>query len=180
MNGPSGDAVQDLGPMRRCMCVGCRKRAASCQVGEYSGIPARKWLACIHGWTGIAQWRGAPLRLRVENQLGYKMVKWIERIEFMESEKLVGKRQSHSAVSRLDRVPQIGQRVARVRRRDPLATPAETHRMWAEPEIPGSLCGALSNLQARELLRAPEILHQTIVRGSALSQVLHPFPTAPA
>ncbi|HEY3824258.1 MAG TPA: molybdopterin-dependent oxidoreductase [Bryobacteraceae bacterium] len=29
---------------------------------------------------------GAPLRLRVEDQLGYKMVKWIERIEFIESE----------------------------------------------------------------------------------------------
>ena len=34
---------------------------------------------------------GAPLRLRVENQLGYKMVKWIERIEFIESAKLIGK-----------------------------------------------------------------------------------------
>lgn len=34
-------------------------------------------------------WR--PLRLRVENQLGYKMVKWIERIEFIESEKELGK-----------------------------------------------------------------------------------------
>lgn len=33
---------------------------------------------------------GAPLRLRVENQLGYKMVKWIERIEFIESEKNIG------------------------------------------------------------------------------------------
>jgi methionine sulfoxide reductase catalytic subunit len=33
---------------------------------------------------------GAPLRLRVENQLGYKMVKWIERIEFVESEKALG------------------------------------------------------------------------------------------
>jgi DMSO/TMAO reductase YedYZ molybdopterin-dependent catalytic subunit len=33
---------------------------------------------------------GAPLRLRVENQLGYKMVKWIERIEFVESEKQIG------------------------------------------------------------------------------------------
>jgi methionine sulfoxide reductase catalytic subunit len=33
---------------------------------------------------------GAPLRLRVEDQLGYKMVKWIERIEFVESEKLLG------------------------------------------------------------------------------------------
>lgn len=34
---------------------------------------------------------GAPLRLRVENQLGYKMVKWIERIDFIESEKSIGK-----------------------------------------------------------------------------------------
>jgi methionine sulfoxide reductase catalytic subunit len=33
---------------------------------------------------------GAPLRLRVENQLGYKMVKWIERIEFIRSEKELG------------------------------------------------------------------------------------------
>ena len=33
---------------------------------------------------------GAPLRLRVENQLGYKMVKWIEDIEFIASEKDVG------------------------------------------------------------------------------------------
>jgi methionine sulfoxide reductase catalytic subunit len=36
---------------------------------------------------------GAPLRLRVENQLGYKMVKWIERIEFIESERHIGKGQ---------------------------------------------------------------------------------------
>lgn len=28
---------------------------------------------------------GAPLRLRVENQLGFKMVKWIRAIEFVES-----------------------------------------------------------------------------------------------
>ena len=33
---------------------------------------------------------GAPLRLRVENQLGYKMIKWIERIEFIESENQLG------------------------------------------------------------------------------------------
>lgn len=34
---------------------------------------------------------GAPLRLRVENQLGYKMVKWISYIEFVKSPKDVGK-----------------------------------------------------------------------------------------
>lgn len=39
----------------------------------------------------LAELYGAPLRLRVENQLGYKMVKWIDRIEFVESETQVGK-----------------------------------------------------------------------------------------
>jgi DMSO/TMAO reductase YedYZ molybdopterin-dependent catalytic subunit/thiosulfate reductase cytochrome b subunit len=34
---------------------------------------------------------GAPLRLRVENQLGYKMVKWISSIEFLETHASVGK-----------------------------------------------------------------------------------------
>ena len=38
----------------------------------------------------LAEVYGAPLRLRVENQLGYKMVKWIERIEFIPSEKQLG------------------------------------------------------------------------------------------
>jgi methionine sulfoxide reductase catalytic subunit len=33
---------------------------------------------------------GAPLRLRVENHLGYKMVKWIESIEFVLTEKDLG------------------------------------------------------------------------------------------
>ena len=34
---------------------------------------------------------GAPLRLRVENQLGFKMVKWIQAIEFVENVKSMGK-----------------------------------------------------------------------------------------
>jgi sulfoxide reductase catalytic subunit YedY len=34
---------------------------------------------------------GAPLRLRVENQLGFKMVKWIQVIEFVEDVRSVGK-----------------------------------------------------------------------------------------
>ena len=32
---------------------------------------------------------GAPLRLRVENQLGFKMVKWIEKIEFVETARTI-------------------------------------------------------------------------------------------
>jgi len=34
---------------------------------------------------------GAPLRLRVENQLGFKMVKWIQAIEFVEDVKSINK-----------------------------------------------------------------------------------------
>lgn len=34
---------------------------------------------------------GAPLRLRVENQLGFKMVKWIQSIEFVEDVQSIGK-----------------------------------------------------------------------------------------
>ena len=34
---------------------------------------------------------GTPLRLRVENQLGFKMVKWIRAIEFLESVESIGK-----------------------------------------------------------------------------------------
>ncbi len=33
----------------------------------------------------LSELHGAPLRLRVENQLGFKMVKWIRAIEFVES-----------------------------------------------------------------------------------------------
>jgi DMSO/TMAO reductase YedYZ molybdopterin-dependent catalytic subunit/thiosulfate reductase cytochrome b subunit len=33
---------------------------------------------------------GAPVRLRVENQLGFKMVKWIREIRFVETEKALG------------------------------------------------------------------------------------------
>ncbi|PYQ69742.1 MAG: hypothetical protein DMG04_27165 [Acidobacteria bacterium] len=50
-------------------------------------------LACEMNGEPLTRVYGAPLRLRVENQLGYKMVKWIERIEFIESEKQIGKGQ---------------------------------------------------------------------------------------
>jgi DMSO/TMAO reductase YedYZ molybdopterin-dependent catalytic subunit len=39
----------------------------------------------------LTEVHGAPLRLRAENQLGYKMVKWIKAVEFAASEKSVGK-----------------------------------------------------------------------------------------
>jgi DMSO/TMAO reductase YedYZ molybdopterin-dependent catalytic subunit/thiosulfate reductase cytochrome b subunit len=39
----------------------------------------------------LSRLHGAPLRLRVENQLGYKMVKWIRSVEFVASAAEVGK-----------------------------------------------------------------------------------------
>lgn len=52
---------------------------------------------------------GAPLRLRVENQLGYKMVKWIERIEFVDSEKSLGEGEggSNEDLEYFDLLPNI-------------------------------------------------------------------------
>jgi DMSO/TMAO reductase YedYZ molybdopterin-dependent catalytic subunit len=41
--------------------------------------------------TALGELHGSPLRLRVENQLGFKMVKWIRAIEFVESYKSVGR-----------------------------------------------------------------------------------------
>lgn len=38
----------------------------------------------------LGELHGAPLRLRVENQLGFKMVKWIRAIEFVEDVRRVG------------------------------------------------------------------------------------------
>jgi methionine sulfoxide reductase catalytic subunit len=66
--------------------------------GEYydtqtieTALKARCLLAYEMNHASLPEVYGAPLRLRVENQLGYKMVKWIERIEFVETEKTLGK-----------------------------------------------------------------------------------------
>lgn len=48
-------------------------------------------LAWEMNYEPLPEEHGAPLRLRVENQLGYKMVKWISRIEFVSTYKNIGK-----------------------------------------------------------------------------------------
>ena len=48
-------------------------------------------LAWEMNYAPLSEGHGAPLRLRVENQLGYKMVKWVCRVEFVESYEQVGK-----------------------------------------------------------------------------------------
>lgn len=66
--------------------------------GEYydtqtleTALEARSLLAYEMNQSPLPEVYGAPLRLRVENQLGYKMVKWIEHIEFVKTEKTLGK-----------------------------------------------------------------------------------------
>jgi methionine sulfoxide reductase catalytic subunit len=48
-------------------------------------------LAWEMNYKPLSKEHGAPLRLRVENQLGYKMVKWISAIEFLETAGHTGK-----------------------------------------------------------------------------------------
>jgi DMSO/TMAO reductase YedYZ molybdopterin-dependent catalytic subunit len=50
-------------------------------------------LACEMNGMPLPQMHGAPLRLRVENQLGFKMVKWIREIRFVETQKAIGRGQ---------------------------------------------------------------------------------------
>lgn len=47
-------------------------------------------LAYEMNYAPLNELHGAPLRLRVENQLGFKMVKWIEAIEFVDDIRSVG------------------------------------------------------------------------------------------
>ena len=47
--------------------------------------PSKKNIQRCYCGSWVNDVHGAPLRLRVENQLGFKMVKWIKAIEFAES-----------------------------------------------------------------------------------------------
>jgi DMSO/TMAO reductase YedYZ molybdopterin-dependent catalytic subunit len=48
-------------------------------------------LAYEMNYQPLSQGHGAPLRLRLENKLGFKMVKWIEALEFVEDYRTVFK-----------------------------------------------------------------------------------------
>ncbi|MEP6835037.1 MAG: molybdopterin-dependent oxidoreductase, partial [Gemmatimonas sp.] len=52
---------------------------------------AQTLLACEMNGQPLGELHGAPLRLRVENQLGFKMVKWIEGIQFVEDVRSIQK-----------------------------------------------------------------------------------------
>ncbi|HVS93807.1 MAG TPA: molybdopterin-dependent oxidoreductase [Mucilaginibacter sp.] len=57
----------------------------------YNCMKPQSILAWEMNYQPLAEKHGAPLRLRVENQLGYKMVKWIKSIEFSDTYKHSGK-----------------------------------------------------------------------------------------
>jgi methionine sulfoxide reductase catalytic subunit len=57
--------------------------------------------------TMLPELYGAPLRLRVENQLGYTIVKWIERIEFIDSERCLAKGGKNEDDEYFDLLPNI-------------------------------------------------------------------------
>jgi len=66
--------------------------------GEYyeahsmrNALHPQSLLAYEMNYEPLGEEHGAPLRLRVENQLGYKMVKWIKSIEFVGDLAAVGK-----------------------------------------------------------------------------------------
>lgn len=54
-------------------------------------IRVQTLLAYEMNFKPLSPLHGAPLRLRVENQLGFKMVKWIQSIEFVENAKSIYK-----------------------------------------------------------------------------------------
>jgi methionine sulfoxide reductase catalytic subunit len=56
-----------------------------------NALNSQTLLAYEMNYQPLTHLHGAPLRLRVENQLGFKMVKWIQAIEFVEDIQLVGK-----------------------------------------------------------------------------------------
>jgi DMSO/TMAO reductase YedYZ molybdopterin-dependent catalytic subunit len=53
-------------------------------------MAAETLLAYEMNYEPLNQLHGAPLRLRVENQLGFKMVKWIRAIEFVDDIRSIG------------------------------------------------------------------------------------------
>jgi DMSO/TMAO reductase YedYZ molybdopterin-dependent catalytic subunit len=56
-----------------------------------NALHSQTLLAYEMNFAPLGELHGAPLRLRVENQLGFKMVKWIESIEFVENVQSTGK-----------------------------------------------------------------------------------------
>jgi len=95
---PLSRLVEEVGPRPDAKWVVFRSFGEGLLGGEYYDchsladvLHPQSLLAYEMNDQPLGELHGAPLRLRVENQLGYKMVKWIKAIEFVASVKEVGK-----------------------------------------------------------------------------------------
>lgn len=95
---PLADIIERARPKREARAVVFYSFGEGLEGGEfYDSLPLRNacqpltLLAYEMNSAPLGVLHGAPLRLRVENQLGFKMVKWIRAIEFVESTQRIGK-----------------------------------------------------------------------------------------
>ena len=112
---------------------------------------------------------GAPLRLRVENQLGFKMVKWIQAIEFVESVQvdLQGRRRLQRGPRILWRVGEHLTPVYRPAARDFFAAIPYAHRLRLR--VRNSVthqggCRVTQHTQEATLERRPATLFEELYR----------------
>lgn len=94
---PLGRLIELVKPMPEARFVVFKSFGDGLYGGEYYdtqpmavALQADTILAWEMNYASLPELYGAPLRLRVESQLGYKMVKWIKSIEFVASVKTVG------------------------------------------------------------------------------------------
>ena len=95
---PLANLIERVGPRPEARFVVFRSFGEGLMGGEYYDCHSlddarhpQSLLAYEMNHETLNDLHGAPLRLRVENQLGYKMVKWIRSIEFVAGVKEVGK-----------------------------------------------------------------------------------------
>jgi DMSO/TMAO reductase YedYZ molybdopterin-dependent catalytic subunit len=97
---PLAKLVELVGPAPEARYVVFRSFGEGLYGGEYydchslaNVLHPQSLLAYERNGAPLERLYGAPLRLRVENQLGYKMVKWIRSIEFVADIQHLGKGQ---------------------------------------------------------------------------------------
>ncbi len=94
---PLSEIIQRAGPAANAGAVAFRSYGEGREGGRFydtlsleNACHPLTMLAYEMNYEPLNRHHGAPLRLRVENQLGFKMVKWIESIELVESSASVG------------------------------------------------------------------------------------------
>jgi DMSO/TMAO reductase YedYZ molybdopterin-dependent catalytic subunit/thiosulfate reductase cytochrome b subunit len=94
---PLADLIQRVQPKAEAQAVVFYSFGEGLKGGEFydslsmeNALHPQTLLAYEMNYEPLGELHGAPLRLRVENQLGFKMVKWIRAIEFVASPRSIG------------------------------------------------------------------------------------------